>query len=426
MKKFFTVATMFVLAVGFAACGGGDDDGGTTPPPTEQPGDNPNDNPNDNPGDVPGDGTEVQPTEKFVNYATSKSGLTLAATHFFLEVSEEAEPVVIKFAVYDQAGQDVTADASIYVMEGSNSVRVADAQFTPTATGKYQFWASYKTNNTKADALLEVVAVADMPAILEDTNPSSKDFKRQALLIQATGTDCMYCPNAIGALRKLFGNQNYADKAVLMALHTYNTGDPLYSQAAKKLTAQAGLGASYPAIKINFDNNMLAAGYTSDSFYSFLTSNITEICSQAAETAIAVSTSYDEATGRISVAAKVKCDNPGDYKVTAVLVQDNVFCRQQGTNDTSFWIHEAGAKDVEPKTATGFALNNGNTTEVGDVYDFCCEFNKSALYAKGTGDYALDVLRDARILVYVQANGKVVDNVVSCGLNQQVGFVYND
>lgn len=426
MKKFFTVATMFVLAVGFAACGGGDDDGGTTPPTTEQPGDNPNDNPNDNPGNVPGDGTEVQPTEKFVNYATSKSGLTLAATHFFLEVSEEAEPVVIKFAVYDQAGQDVTADASIYVMEGSNSVRVADAQFTPTATGKYQFWASYKTNNTKADALLEVVAVADMPAILEDTNPSSKDFKRQALLIQATGTDCMYCPNAIGALRKLFGNQNYADKAVLMALHTYNTGDPLYSQAAKKLTAQAGLGASYPAIKINFDNNMLAAGYTSDSFYSFLTSNITEICSQAAETAIAVSTSYDEATGRISVAAKVKCDNPGDYKVTAVLVQDNVFCRQQGTNDTSFWIHEAGAKDVEPKTATGFALNNGNTTEVGDVYDFCCEFNKSALYAKGTGDYALDVLRDARILVYVQANGKVVDNVVSCGLNQQVGFVYND
>ena len=426
MKKFFTVATMFVLAVGFAACGGGDDDGGTTPPTTEQPGDNPNDNPNDNPGDVPGDGTEVQPTEKFVNYATSKSGLTLAATHFFLEVSEEAEPVVIKFAVYDQAGQDVTADASIYVMEGSNSVRVADAQFTPTATGKYQFWASYKTNNTKADALLEVVAVADMPAILEDTNPSSKDFKRQALLIQATGTDCMYCPNAIGALRKLFGNQNYADKAVLMALHTYNTGDPLYSQAAKKLTAQAGLGASYPAIKINFDNNMLAAGYTSDSFYSFLTSNITEICSQAAETAIAVSTSYEEATGRISVAAKVKCDNPGDYKVTAVLVQDNVFCRQQGTNDTSFWIHEAGAKDVEPKTATGFALNNGNTTEVGDVYDFCCEFNKSALYAKGTGDYALDVLRDARVLVYVQANGKVVDNVVSCGLNQQVGFVYND
>ena len=419
MKKFFTLAVMFALAVGFTACGGSDDNGDTLPPPPNQDTELPGGNPDDAP--------EATPETRFVNSVTSKkSGLTLAATHNFLEVSEEAAPVVIKFAVFDQDGKDVTADASIYVMEGSNSVRVEGAQFTPTTTGKYEFWASYKTGNTKADAMLEVVAVADMPAILEDSNPSSKDFKRQALIIQATGTDCMYCPNAIGALKKFFSNQNNAESAELMALHTYNTGDPLYSQAAKKLTAQAGLGASYPAIKINFDNSMLAAGYASDAFYTFLTTNISEVCSKQAETAIAVSTSYDEASGRISVAAKIKCDNPGDYKVTAVLVQDNVFCRQQGTNDVDYWIHEAGAKDVRPESATGYALNNGKTTEVGDVYDFCCEFNKSALYAKGTGEYALDVLRDARVLVYVQANGKVVDNVVSCGLNKQVGFTYND
>ena len=410
---------MFALAVGFTACGGSDDDGGVTSPGTEQPGENPGENPGNNP--------DVEPTDKFVNRAYSKkTGLTLAATHQFLEVSEEAEPVVIKFAVFDNNNNDVTEDATIYVIEDDNSVRVADAKFTPSATGKYQFWASYKTSNTKADGILEVVAVADIPAILEDANPTSKDFKRQALIIQATGTDCMYCPNAIGALKKFFSNESYAEKAELLALHSYNTGDPLYSQAARVLTSQAGLGASYPAMKINFDNSMLAAGVTSDKFYSFLTTNVTEVCNNAAETAIAVSTSYDEATGRISVAANVKCDNPGEYKVTAVLVQDNVFCRQQGTADVNYWVHEAGAKAVEPATGTGFALNNGNTTEVGDVYEYCCEFNSDALYAKGTGEYALDVLRDARILVYVQANGKVVDNVVSCGMNQQVGFAYND
>ena len=122
----------------------------------------------------------------------------------------------------------------------------------------------------------------------------------------------------------------------------------------------------------------------------------------------------------------MKCDNPGSYKVTVALVQDNVFFRQQGTNDVNYWVHEAGVKDVAPSTGAGYALNNGETTEVGDVYDFCCEFNKSALYAKGTGDYALDVLRDARVIVYVQANGKIADNVVSCGLNESVGFSYND
>ena len=38
---------------------------------------------------------------------------------------------------------------------------------------------------------------------------------------------------------------------------------------------------------------------------------------------------------------------------------------------------------------------------------------------------ALDVLRDARVLVYVQTSDRVVDNVVACGLNKQVGFDYN-
>ena len=412
MKKFLTWATMFALVVGFSACGGGDDE--TTPPGTGEGGQTPNPNP----------GTEV--VDKFVNKAKSKNGLTIAATQHFVEVSEDAKPTTIEFAVFDKNGQDVTSNASVYVMEGSNSKKITDAKFTPEATGTYQFWASYGTDNTKADALVSVTAVSDIPAVPADENVASKDFKRRALIIQATGTDCMYCPNAIGALKKFFAISGNEDKAVLMALHTYNTGDPLYSKAADKLTSQAGLGASYPAMKINFDSKMLAAGYSADAFFTFLNDNISEVCSNQAESAIAVATSYDEATGVISVASKIKCDNPGSYKVTVALVQDNVFFRQQGTNDVNYWVHEAGVKDVAPSTGAGFALNNGETTEVGDVYDFCCEFNKSALYAKGTGDYALDVLRDARVLVYVQANGKIADNVVSCGLNQKVGFAYND
>ena len=84
MKKFFTVATMFALVAGFAACSSSDD-GGSTPP--------------------------AAPAEVFVNRATSNSGLTLAATHHFLEVSAEAGPTEIKFAVYNN-GQDVTSEAS--------------------------------------------------------------------------------------------------------------------------------------------------------------------------------------------------------------------------------------------------------------------------------------------------------------------------
>ena len=411
MKKFLTWASMFAFVVGFSACGGGDDD--TTPPGGNGGGQTPNPNP----------GPEV--VDKFVNRATSKNGLTIAATHNFVEVSEDAEPTTIEFAVYNKDGQNVTANASVYVIEGLSSTKVAGAKFTPSATGTYQFWASYGTDNTKADALLSVTAVSDIPAVPADEAPASKDFKRRTLIVQGTGVTCQYCPNAITALHNFFKNTANKDKAVLMALHTFTSGDPLWSNAAEKLRIQAGI-SSYPTLKLNFDNNYLASGVSSDAFYNFLNNSIPEICQKGAESAIAVSTTYNEATGVISVAAKVKCDNPGSYKVNVALVQDNVFFQQSGTSNVDFWVHEAGVKDIAPATGKGFALNNGEDTEVGDVYDFCCEFSKDALYAKGTGNYALDVLRDARVIVYVQANGSVVDNCVSCGLNKSVGFAYND
>lgn len=402
---------MFALVVGFSACGGGDDE--TTPPGTGEGGQTPNPNP----------GTEV--VDKFVNKAKSKNGLTIAATHNFVEVSNDANPTTIEFAVFNKEGQDVTSNASVYVMEGSNSVKITNAKFTPEATGTYQFWASYGTENTKADALLSVTAVSDIPAVPADEAPASKDFKRRVLIVQGTGVTCQYCPNAITAIHNFFNIPANKDKALLMALHTFTSGDPLWSNAAERLRIQAGI-SSYPTLKLNFDNEYLEYGVNADGFYKFLNTSIPELCNKGAESAIAVATTYNEKTGVISVASKIKCDNPGNYKVSVALVQDNVFFQQTGTTDVNFWVHEAGVKDVAPATGKGFALNNGDDTEVGDVYDFCCEFNKSALYARGTGQYALDVLRDARVIVYVQANGVVVDNCVSCGLNESVGFAYND
>lgn len=402
---------MFALVVGFSACGGGDDE--TTPPGTGEGGQTPNPNP----------GTEV--VDKFVNKAKSKNGLTIAATHNFVEVSNDAKPTTIEFAVFNKDGQDVTSNASVYVMEGSNSVKFTNAKFTPEAAGTYQFWASYGTDNTKTDALLSVTAVSDIPAVPADENPASKDFKRRVLIVQGTGVTCQYCPNAITAIHNFFNIPANKDKALLMALHTFTSGDPLWSNAAERLRIQAGI-SSYPTLKLNFDNEYLEYGVNADGFYKFLNTSIPELCNKGAESAIAVATTYNEKTGVISVASKIKCDNPGNYKVSVALVQDNVFFQQTGTTDVNFWVHEAGVKDVAPATGKGFALNNGDDTEVGDVYDFCCEFNKSALYARGTGQYALDVLRDARVIVYVQANGVVVDNCVSCGLNESVGFAYND
>lgn len=392
---------MFALAVGFAACGGSDGDGGVETPPAPP----------------------AATVDKFVNRVTSEKGLTLAATHNFLEVSEEAAPVVIEFAVYDKNGQDVTSEASVYVIEGLSSKKLVDKKYTPEATGVYQFWASYSVENTM-DTPLNITAVSDVPAILADETPASTDFFHSALIIKATGVNCPNCPRATDGIHMFFEESDYADNAVQMALHTYDNGHALCSRAAITLTSQAGMGGSYPAIKLNFDRIIPTLG--SAEIASRLDDAISSICSSPAETAIAVSTSYDAETGNISVAANVKCDDPDKYKVSAVLLQDNVYFYQQGASKTEHHMHEAIVRAVAPTTGVGFALNNGNNTVSGKVYDFCCEFNANALFSKGTGEHTLDVLRDARVIVYVQNSDKVVDNVVSCGLNQQVGFAYNN
>jgi hypothetical protein len=124
MKKFLTWATMFALVVGFSACGGGDDE--TTPPGTGEGGQTPNPNP----------GTEV--VDKFVNKAKSKNGLTIAATHNFVEVSNDAKPTTIEFAVFNKDGTPVfngttdgivrdmkISDTAVYFLKSKEVVRIS-------------------------------------------------------------------------------------------------------------------------------------------------------------------------------------------------------------------------------------------------------------------------------------------------------------
>lgn len=412
MNKFFATLTMFAVVAGFSACGGGDDETGVQLPET------PNNPELPNTPEVPE--TPEDELSKYPNRATSAEGLTLAATHLFIQAGDTTS---VKFVVYKD-GENVTENASIYQIVNGVDRKVNDAKAVCSELGTHTFWASYKGNNTKKDALLTVTTVNVLPELEADAQPSSSDFFHRALIVQGTGVGCQYCPNAIGALHKFFANEENTENAILMAVHTYNTGDPLYSNGAETLSRLAGF-STYPVIKLNFDNNYMISGLSEDYFLRFLNENVAEICTSEAETNIAVSTSYNEETGVISVAAKVKCDDPGMYKVTAALVQDNVFFPQTGTSNPDYYLHEAGVKDIAPASGLGFALNNGEATEEGKAYDFFCEFNANSLYDKGTGDYTLDVARDARIIVYVQANGNVVDNTVSCGMNQKVGFTYN-
>lgn len=405
MNKFFAMLTMFAVVAGFAACGGDDEEetgAGGTP-------------------SAPATGLNAYP-----NRVVSANGIVLAASKQFVEVGSTEE---IQLAVYKD-GVDVTASATIYQIVNGKDQKVNGTKVVCSEVGTYSFWASYKGNNTKQDAVLSITTLSARPALAADAQPAASDFVRKVLLVQGTGIACQYCPNAIKAIKDFYATSKWAEHTYLMALHTYTSGDPLYSAGAEKLRIQAGF-SGYPVMLLNFDSEYFGSSMNSASFYAFLNNSVAEILdadndgdNDDAEVGISIATAYNAETGVISVNSAIKCDDPAKYKVTAVLLQDNVYFRQTGALDESQNIHEAGVKAISPANGAGFALNSGELTKEGATYEYCCEFSKDDLVPTTGAQYTLDVLRDARILVYVQANGKVVENVAVCGMNEQVGFAY--
>ncbi|MBO5699568.1 MAG: Omp28-related outer membrane protein [Bacteroidaceae bacterium] len=359
----------------------------------------------------------AQPTESPKNYVTV-DGLTLSANHRFVVADNNTE---VTFKV-TKNGVDVTNSSTIYYQNGDDNVKVENNSFVCSNAGAYKFWASNKTTNTRNNLLI-VDALHALPTLAADSQVNSDDFLRNVLLLQATGVTCQYCPNAITAIKNFYAKNADADRFKLMTVHTFTSGDPLWSEGAEKLRIQAGI-SSYPTLLLNYNSEWLGSSMNSTGFENFLNNAAASLLKDNAETGISIATKYNPENGVISVNAAIKCDDPNKYRVTAALLQDNVFFRQTGTSDPSFYIHEAGVKAISPATGAGFALNNGDVTTENATYDFACEFNANALYAKGTGEYALDVVRDARVMIYVQANGKLVDNVAVCGMNQKVGFAY--
>lgn len=385
LATFFLVAGVFT----FAACSDRDDNAGET----------------------------ATQSESFKNYVTV-DGLTLSANHRFVVANNNTE---VTFKVLKN-GVDVTNSSTIYYQNGENNEKLQGNSFVCSSVGAHKFWVSNKTTNTRNN-LLVIDALHERPSLAADTQANSDDFLRNVLFLQATGVACQACPNAIAAIKNFYAKNADADRFKLMTVHTFTSGDPLWSEGAEKLRIQAGI-SSYPTLLLNYNSEWLRSGVDSKSYETFLNNAAASLLKDNAETGISIATKYNPENGVISVNAAIKCDDPNKYRVTAALLQDNVFFPQTGTSDPSFYVHEAGVKAIYPTTGAGFSLNNGEVTTEHATYDFACEFNASDLYAKGTGDYALDVVRDARVLIYVQANGKLVDNVAVCGMNQQVGFAY--
>ncbi len=359
-------------------------------------------------------------TTDYIHEITATNGLTLKSTHKFASVKNADE---IRFAVFYN-NEDVTAQSKVYFLNLKNfaATLVADNKFVFSEAGSHVFWAEYGDLSSKNNTLT-ITAYNDIPALPADSDPDSLNFARRLLLVQNTGTMCGYCPNAIGAIRKFNANSDNADKVELVAAHSYTSSDPLYCSAATILTRMTGY-SSFPSIMFNFNKSYGMNGATESNFEKFINNTTKTLLLDNSSTGISLTTKYDEETGTISVSTGIKTDSAGIFRVTVALIQDNVYAYQYGAPSEDYYLHHAGVRALSPSSGAGEKLNGNVNSIVGKTYQYACEFKASSLVQASEGRYTLDIMRDARIVVFVTDANNFVDNVASCSLNASQAFSY--
>ena len=349
----------------------------------------------------------------------SASGLTLACSEKYVEAGKTQE---VSLAVFDGT-EEVTTEAEIYVCApDGKEVPLTEPHYICTEVGEYRFYAHHE-GKSSADAPLCVQAFHRVPALPADEQPASEEFFRRVLLLQGTGVHCGYCPNAVGALWRIFADKENTDRVCLIAHHSYYYTDPLYCEAAEIISSQTDLNA-YPNMMVNFNKEWGTTGLSEDGFVYWVNEVVDEALEGKSSTNIALSTTYDAETNIISVNVGVKVVEPGLYRVTVALLQDSVYNWQSGAPSEDYYIHNGSVRALAPEDGAGAYLNGGSGEKPGQIYQYACEFDADALVQNKHADNAFSVERQARVVAYVKRMDGLVDNVVACGMNDAVGFAY--
>lgn len=246
-------------------------------------------------------------------------GATLTADPLSLEVNNP-----ITFTLIADDGTDITDQATIF--DKSHDFVEVSNPFTPTADGKYEFYAVAGNIITESVFVTVLPSIPELPA---DSNEASTSFNHRILLIDHTGNTCGYCPQMMLALKEVAETGDYHSKYYEAMAHSYSNSDPATSSAANAISSYYGVN-NYPTLTYNF-------AYSTTSSYNaeHIKQQIDAQWKESADAGIAASASL--ATKSVVVNAEVKAAVENEYRVTAWLLEDGIQANQ--TNATEPWMN---------------------------------------------------------------------------------------
>ena len=334
---------------------------------------------------------------------TPSGDITLVADKTAVAMGE-----TVTFTVTDAEGQDVTSQAHIYDKDFAE----VGSTVTFNESGSYEFFATLGSKNSN---YVTIMVMATVPVVPADPQPENYTFNHRALVIDQTGVNCGYCPQATDQLKALENTEwhKYYNEVTCHA-GGYANGDPGNSAAATALNKfQTSLISGYPCILVNFYGKPADYGYTS-------VINVLKNYIQKDGVDVGISLAVAGDTQTVYCAAHVKSGVAQEYKITAWLLESGIYSpNQAGATKDYHKIYNHALRNMSHEYS--------KTNVQGDAYTF--EANETKEFA-----FELPIIspkwnvENMEVLVVVSAkdaNGRwEVANSAVCKINETKEFEY--
>jgi len=250
----------------------------------------------------------------------------------------------------------------------------------------------------------------ELPA---DPQPQNTDFTHKIMLLQHTGTACPNCPRLMTSLREIAADPAYAEKYQHVASHSYNTDDPAWSEAAKKISD--AFCKAYPELTFNLSGETTG----DDTSVATIKQYIDQTHKGKADAGICAAAQLTGNT--VTVSTQIKAGAENSYRVAAWILEDDIKAQQSSNGALEEWMH---THENALRAFSGTSLNLGiygeklGTLKAGETAEkvLTIELNK---------DWKAENCK-VFILVNSSKDGKFdVANCTICPIGGSVTYQYN-
>ena len=335
---------------------------------------------------------------------TPTGEITLTASKTAVAMGEE-----VTFTVTDAENQDVTSQSNIY----DKDFNEVGSKVTMNESGSYEFFATLGSKNSN---YVTVIVMASVPEVPADPQPENFTFNHRALVIDQTGVNCGYCPQATEQLKTLENTEwhQYYNEVTCHA-GSYAGGDPGNSAAANALNQfQSGMISGYPCILVNFYGKPADYGYTS--VINVLKNYVNK---DGVDVGISLAVTGDATA--VYCAAQVKSGVAKEYKITAWLLESGIYSpNQAGATKDYHKIYNHALRNMSHEYSKSNVQGDSiGVLNEGETYD--CAFELPIISTKWNYE-------NMEVLVVVSAkdaNGRwEVANSAVCTINESKEFEY--